>query len=152
MTGQAMHASIDLGFHKLIIVPPAYLMIAVQWLPKSQDLLPSTKSHSSSQNHIRRVVPSRIWAVGLLPESFWDRNGHGLWVFYHISPFPMRLGFFQWPLSCYAEVCCLNSIRIHSFRWNGGLRWVGNAGAVWKWKTSCLYHVWEDGSYCSSLY
>jgi hypothetical protein len=97
----------------------ADLMIAVQWLPKSRGLLPSTKPHSSSQNHIRRVAPSRVWAVGLLPESFWDRNGHGLWVSYHISPFPMRLGCSQWSLSCYAEVYCVNSVRIHGFRWNG---------------------------------
>ena len=55
----------------------ADLIIAVQWLPKSRDSLSFTKPHSSNQNHIRRLVPSQVWAVGLLPKSFWDRNGHG---------------------------------------------------------------------------
>ena len=107
-------------------------MIAIQWLPKSRDSLPSTKPHSSSQNHIRRVASSRVWAVGLLPKSFWDRNGHGLWVFYYISPFPMHLGCFQWSLSCYSEVCRVNSTRTHSFWWDGGLRRARGAEAVWK--------------------
>ena len=50
----------------------------------------------------------------------------------------MRFGCFQWSLSCYAEVCCVNSVRIHGFWWNGGLRWARNVGAIWIWKTSCL--------------
>ena len=154
MTGQAMHASINLGFYKLIIMPPnrpndsSSLVAKISGLtPLHQTTLLKLEPHKESSTLTgldRRATP---WVfLGL--EWTWVMG----FFFYHISPFSMRLDCFQWSLSCYAEVCCVNSIKIHSFRWNGGLRWVGNAGAVWKWKTSCLCHVWEDGSYCSSLY
>uniref|UniRef100_A0A2N9HZS4 Uncharacterized protein n=1 Tax=Fagus sylvatica TaxID=28930 RepID=A0A2N9HZS4_FAGSY len=75
---------------------PADLMIVVQWFPKSRGLLPSTKPHSSSQNHIRRVAT-------------FTRSGP--WG-YSLSPFGtgMDMG--------YEKVCCVNTVRIHGFRWN----------------------------------
>jgi hypothetical protein len=101
-----MHVFIDLGSHKLIIVPPSRpndssLMVA------KISRLPSTKPHSSSQNHIRRVVHSQVWAVGLLPESFWDQNGHGLWVF--LSHFPISHA--SWLLPMVFELLCRSLLR-----------------------------------------
>ena len=98
----------------LILVPinrslclPADLMITVQWLPKSRDSFPSTKPHSSSQNNIRRVASSRVLAVGLLPESFWDQNGHGLWVFFITFP----ISNVSWLLSIVFELLCISLLR-----------------------------------------
>ena len=82
-------------------------MITVQWLPKSRDSLPSTKPHSSSQNNIRRVASSWVWAVGLLPESFWDRNGHGLWIF--LSHFSISHA--SWLLPVVFELLCRSLLR-----------------------------------------
>ena len=82
-------------------------MITVQWLPKSQDSLPSTKPHSSSQNNIRRVASSQVWAVKLLPESFWDQNGHRSWVFLsHFSIFHA-----SWVLPIVFELLCRSLLR-----------------------------------------
>jgi hypothetical protein len=125
-----------------------------QWqrLNGYQDL----RTHSPPPNHtpkvwinIRGVVPSRVWAVGLLLGSFWDWNGHGSCGFHHIFSISMCLDYFQWSLSFYPEVCRMNSIKIHDFRWNGELRWVGYARAAWRGsrrKTNCLWYVWKDGN------
>ncbi len=153
MIGQAMHVSNDLGFHKLIIVPlsrpnDSSSMVAkiLELTPLHQTTLLKWESHKEGSTLTGLGHGATPWVL-LGPEWTWV-----IGFFYHISPFPMRLGCFQWSLSYYAEVCCMNSIRIHSFRWNGGLRWVGNAGAVWNGRPTASCHVWGDGSYCSSLY
>ena len=58
-------------------------------------------------------------------------------------PFPMHLGCFRWSLSCCAETCCVNSIRTHDFRWNGELRWVGEALSNLKMLSQLLLSRWR---------
>ena len=151
MTGQAMHVFIDLGSHKLIIVPPSRPNDNNSMVAKISRL-PSTKPHSSSQNHIRRVVHSWIWAVGLLLESFWDQNGHGLWVF--LSHFPISHA--SWLLPC------LWAVMQKSAAWTVSESMVSGGMEGWDeleilerfeyGRPAASCHVWEDGSYCSSLY
>ena len=59
----------------------------------------------------------------------------------------MCLGCVQRFLSFCLEICRVNSVKTHDFRWNGELRWVGCAGAAWngsRRRISCLWYVWGD--------
>ena len=67
-----MHVSIDLSFHKLATVPPSRPDDSSLMVTKILGFTPLHQTNSSNLNHIRGAVPSRVWAVGLLPKSFWD--------------------------------------------------------------------------------
>ena len=120
-------------------------MTVVQWLPRSRDLLPSTKPHSSSQNHIRRVVPSRVWAVGLFPESFLGLKW--IWVMGFLSHLPnshvsrLFLMVFKLLFRSLLREQCQN--QWFPVGWKAKMSW--KCWSSLKWKTNRLCHVWEDG-------
>jgi hypothetical protein len=147
MTGQAMHVSIDLGFHKLIIVPPSSSMVTktLGLTPLHQTTLLKSEPHKESSTLTGLGCGATPWVL-------WDQNGHGSWVF--LSHFPISHA--SWLLPIFFELLCRSLLREQCQNPRFSVEW--RAEMSWKcWSSlnmegQLLCHVWEDGSYCSSHY
>ena len=138
-----MHISIDLSFHKLATVSPSR--------PGDNSLM-ATKILGLTPLHQTTLLKSEPYKESSTPTGLsrgatpWVLLGlKWTWVmgFHHIFAIPICLDCFQWSLSFYLEVYCMNSIKTHDFQQDRRPWWVGGAGAAWRGsrkRAGCLWY------------
>ena len=124
-------------------MPPSRPNDSSPWLPKSQNWLPSTKPHSSSQINIRRVASSRVWAVGATP---WVLLGSE-WACIMSPSSRFSISHAFWLLPVVSELLCRNLLcEQYQNSWfpvEWRLKWAGDAWSNLKVVSWLLLSRWR---------
>ena len=130
--GLGYACSIDFGSHKLATISsnkPSDSCLMVTKVLGLTSLIQTTLLKSQQQ---RTVVPLQVWAMGLLPGSFSNWNGHGSWACIMFSQSPCIFVMPNGPLNCYLEVRRMYYTEIYDFWWDRELWWTGDGRTTWR--------------------